>query len=124
MRKNSVKNIRVNSEVQKELSNIIRSELKDPRISPLACVTDVEVTPDLKYCTAYISVLGDETLKHSTIEGLKNSEGFIKRALAATINLRNTPQIKFILDESSEYGANMSKLIDEVTKKDAENSKE
>lgn len=60
MRKNSIKNTRINMEVQRELSQIIRSEIKDPRIHPLTSVVAVEVTPDLKYCKAYISVLGDE----------------------------------------------------------------
>lgn len=114
MRKNSIKNIRVNNEVMYELSNIIRNEIKDPRISPLTSVVAVEVTPDLKYCKAYISVLGDEKAGRDTIEGLKNAEGFVRRKLASTINLRNTPEVKFILDQSIEYGINMSKLIDEV----------
>lgn len=114
MRKNSIKNIRVNNEVMYELSNIIRNEIKDPRISPLTSVVAVEVTPDLKYCKAYISVLGDEKAGKDTIEGLKNAEGFVRRKLASSINLRNTPEVKFILDQSIEYGINMSKLIDEV----------
>ena len=85
MRKNSVKNTRINGEVLKELSNIIRSEIKDPRINPMTSVVAVEVAPDLKTCKAYI---------------------------------RNTPEIRFILDQSIEYGNNMSKLIDEVTEHD------
>ena len=82
MRKNSIKNTRINGEVQKELSTIIRNEIKDPRIHPMTSVMAVEVAPDLKTC-------------------------------------RNTPEIRFILDESIEYGVNMSKLIDDVTKKDS-----
>ena len=74
------------------------------------------MTPDLKYCKAYISVLGDEEAGKSTIEGLKSAEGYVRRELASRINLRNTPQVKFILDQSIEYGVNMSRLIDEVTK--------
>lgn len=116
MKKNSNKNIRINAEVQKELSNIIRGEIKDPRISSLTGVTDVEVTPDLKLCKAYISVLGDEKAQKETMEGLKSAEGFIRSRLAKNINLRNTPEIKFILRQSIEYGVNMSRLIDEVTK--------
>ncbi|MGN0318914.1 MAG: 30S ribosome-binding factor RbfA [Lachnospira sp.] len=120
MRKNSVKNTRINGEVLKELSNIIRSEIKDPRIHPLTSVVAVEVAPDLKTCKAYISVLGDEKAQKDTITGLKCAEGYIRRQLANTVNLRNTPQITFILDQSIEYGINMSKLIDEVTKKDSD----
>lgn len=116
MRKNSIKNTRINMEVQRELSQIIRSEIKDPRIHPLTSVVAVEVTPDLKYCKAYISVLGDEEAGKATIEGLRSAASFVRRELAHRVNLRNTPEIKFILDQSIEYGVNMSKLIDEVTK--------
>ena len=116
MRKNSIKNIRINEEVMRELSNIIRGEIKDPRINPLTSVVAVEVAPDLKTDKAYISVLGDEESQRKTIEGLKSAEGFIRRTLAKNINLRNTPEIKFILDQSIEYGVEMSRKIDEVTK--------
>ena len=119
MRKNSIKNTRVNTEVLRELSHIIRSEIKDPRIHAMTSVTAVEVAPDLKTCTAFISVLGSDEAKQSTIRGLKNAEGYIRRELARNLNLRNTPEIRFILDESIEYGVNMSKLIDDVTKKDS-----
>lgn len=119
MRKNSVKNTRINGEVLKELSNIIRSEIKDPRINPMTSVVAVEVAPDLKTCKAYISVLGDEKSQNDTITGLKSAEGYIRRQLARTVNLRNTPEIRFILDQSIEYGINMSKLIDEVTEHDS-----
>lgn len=115
MRKNSIKNTRINGEVQRELSNIIR-ELKDPRVGTMTSVTAVEVTPDLKYCKAYISVLGDDETKAETLAGLKSAAGFIRRELARTVNLRNTPEIKFIMDESIEYGMRMSKLIDDVRK--------
>ena len=120
MRKNSVKNTRINGEELKELSNIFRSEIKDPRINPMTSVVSVEVAPDLKTCKAYISVLGDEQSQKDTITGLKSAEGYIRRELARTVNLRNTPEIKFILDQSIEYGINMSKLIDEVTQKDSD----
>ena len=117
MRKNSIKNTRINGEVMRELSNIIRGEIKDPRINPLTSVVAVEVAPDLKSCRAYISVLGDEKSQKDTLAGLKSAEGFIRRELAKSINLRNTPEIRFILDQSIEYGVNMSKLIDDVNKK-------
>lgn len=116
MRKNSIKNTRINAEVLRELSEIIRSGIKDPRIHPMTSVVSVEVTPDLKYCKAYISVLGNEEGAKATIEGLKSAEGYVRRELARRVNLRNTPELKFILDQSIEYGVTMSKLIDEVTK--------
>ena len=124
MRKNSIKNTRINGEVQKELSNIIRGEIKDPRINPLTSVVAVEVAPDLKTCKAYISVLGDEKSQQDTIKGLKRAEGYIRTMLAKSINLRNTPQITFILDQSIEYGVKMSKMIDDVTKDIADKTEE
>ena len=122
MRKNSIKNTRINGEVQRELSNIIRNEIKDPRISLLTSVVAVEVTPDLKQCKAYISVYGDEQAQNDTIAGLKSAEGYIRTKLARSINLRNTPEIRFILDQSIEYGVNMSRKIDEVLGKDSHDS--
>ena len=116
MRKNSIKNTRINGEVQKVLSEIIRGEIKDPRISPLTSVVSVSVAPDLKTCKAYISVLGDEKAQQDTIRGLQSAEGYIRRELARTINMRNTPEIRFIVDQSIEYGVNISKKIDEVTR--------
>ena len=116
MRKNSIKNTRINGEVLRELSNIIRGEIKDPRINPMTSVVAVEVAPDLKTCKAYISVLGDEESQKNTLAGLKSAEGYIRRELARNINLRNTPQITFILDQSIEYGVRMSKIINDVTK--------
>jgi len=116
MRKNSIKNTRINGEVQRELANIIRGEIKDPRINPLTSVVAVEVAPDLKHCKAYISVLGDETSAMDTLAGLNSAKGYIKNQLAKSINLRNTPDITFVMDQSITYGVNMSKKIAEVTK--------
>ena len=80
----------------------------------MTCVTDVEVAPDLKTCKVYISVLGDETARSQTLEGLRNAEGFMRKHLASTLNLRNTPTLTFISDTSTEYGMAMSAKIDEV----------
>lgn len=128
MRKNSVKNTRINSEVLKELSRIISREIKDPRISPMTTVVAVEVAPDLKTCKAYISVLGSEEEQESTVEGLRSAHGYIKRELARSINLRNTPDIRFIPDQSIEYGVNMSRKIDvinaDIHKREMEESEE
>ena len=121
MRKNSVKNTRINGEVQRVLAEVIRGEIKDPRISPWTSVVSVEVAPDLKSCKVWISVLGDEEVRKSTLEGLRSAEGFIKRQLARTINLRNTPELFFVMDQSIEYGVNMSRKIDEVMAQDHEN---
>lgn len=116
MRKNSVKNTRINGEVQRVLAETIRGEIKDPRISPWTSVVSVEVAPDLKSCKAWISVLGDEEARKETLEGLRSAVGFMRNKLAREINLRNTPEITFVMDQSIEYGVNMSRRIDEVMK--------
>lgn len=118
MRKNSIKNTRINGEVQKVLSEIIRGEIKDPRISPLTSVVSVSVAPDLKTCKAFISVFGNEEAQENTMAGLKSAVGYVRRQLAKELNLRNTPEITFVLDQSIEYGVNMSKMIDDVVRKD------
>lgn len=100
----------------RELSGIIRSEIKDPRINPMTSVVAVEVAPDLKTAKAFVSVLGDEESQKKTLEGLRSAEGYIRRALARSINLRNTPEIRFILDQSIAYGMEMSQKIDALTK--------
>ncbi len=115
MRKNSIKNTRINTEVQRELSNILRGGIK-PRVAPMTSVVAVEVAPDLKTCKAYISVLGDKKAQEDTITGLQSAEGYIRRELARTINMRNTPEIRFIMDQSIEYGVNMTKKINDLTK--------
>ncbi len=116
MRKRSIKNTRVNTEVQHELSNIIRGGIKDPRIAPWTSVVACEVAPDLKTCKVYISVLGDKKAQEDTLAGLKSASGYIRRELAHTLNMRNTPELTFVMDQSIEYGVNMSKKIEEVTK--------
>ncbi len=118
MRKNSIKNTRINGEILKELSEIIQREIKDPRIAPMTSVVSVEVAPDLKTCKAWISVLGDEKACADTLEGLKSALGYIRRQLARKVNLRNTPEIEFILDQSIEYGVNMTRKINEVIESD------
>ena len=82
----------------------------------MTSVVAVEVAPDLKTCKAYVSVFGDEKAQQDTIRGLQSAEGYIRRELARTVNLRNTPEIRFILDQSIEYGVNISRKIDEVTR--------
>ena len=116
MRKNSIKNTRVNAEVQRELSQILRGGIKDPRVAPMTSVVAVEVAPDLKTCKAYISVFGDRKAQEDTLDGLRSAERYIRRELARTINMRNTPEIQFVLDQSIEYGVNMSRKIDELTR--------
>ena len=112
MKKNSIKYSRM--VVQRELSKIISFEVKDPRIHPMTSVVSVEVTPDLKYAKVFVSVLGSEQEKKDTQEGLKSAASHIRTQLARTLNLRNTPELTFVIDDSIEYGVTMSKRIDDL----------
>lgn len=107
---------RINDEIKRELSIIVRSELKDPRLGVITTVLKAETTNDLKHCKVYVSVLGDDDKKNEVIEGLKNASGFIRKEMARRVNLRNTPEFKFELDNSLEYSIKMSKLIAEANK--------
>ncbi|MCR5828885.1 MAG: 30S ribosome-binding factor RbfA [Lachnospiraceae bacterium] len=118
MRKNSIKNNRINREFQRELSELINNEIKDPRIAPMVSVVAVEVAPDLKTSKIYISVLGDLEAQENTMKGLKSAAPFLRSQLAHNLNMRNTPELTFIVDQSIEYGVNMSHLIDEVIEAD------
>ncbi len=114
--KNNNRMTRINDEILKELSQIIRGEIKDPRVGVMTSVLRVDTTPDLKYCKVFVSVLGNEEEKDEVMKGLKNATGFIRRLLAQRVNLRNTPELIFKLDDSVEYSIRMSKLIDEISK--------
>ena len=116
MRKNSIKNTRINSEVMKTLAEIIRAEIKDPRIPEFTSVTGVEVAPDLKTCKVFVSMLCDGEKAADGLKGLKSAEGFMRHELASRLNLRNTPELRFILDTSIEYGNHMAKLIEEANR--------
>ena len=115
---------RINDEIMKELSQIIRGELKDPRIGAMTSVIRVETTQDLKYCKVFVSVLGDEKEKENVMKGLKNAAGFIRRLIAQRINLRYTPEMLFKLDESAEYAIRMDQLINQIAKEREEREAE
>ena len=110
--------IRINDEIMRETAAIIRSELKDPRICAITSVVKVNTTNDLKFCKVYVSVLGNAELKSEVMEGLVNAQGFVRRCLAERMNLRNTPELTFILDDSLDQRIRMEKLIDSVVKHD------
>lgn len=106
---------RINDEVRREVAEIIRSELNDPRVSVMASVIKVNVTPDFKYCKIYVSVLGTESQREDVMDGIRNAGGFIRKLLAERVNLRQTPELTFISDDSIEHGIKISKLIDEIS---------
>ena len=104
---------RINEEYRKEISNIIDNKLKNPNVTGLISVTKVKVTNDLKYAKVYVSILNSKNIDE-TMLGLKKSSGFIRTELARTINLRNTPEIIFELDDSLEYGARIDSILKEI----------
>ena len=110
--KSNKRQLRINDEVMKELAEIIRSELSDPRIGVVTSVTRAEVTPDLKHCKIYVSILSDD--KDTVMNGLLSASGFIRKMLAERVNLRQTPELKFIHDDAIEHGMKISRMIDEL----------
>lgn len=115
---------RINEEYKKVISQIIRNDLKDPRISGMASVVSVDVTKDLSYATVYISVLGSEDEKTNTMEGLTKSAGYVRREVGKKVKLHHTPVILFKEDNSIEYGVSMSQKIAELSKQNSsDNSK-
>ncbi len=102
---------RISEEVKRELSMIIR-DLKDPRLSKaVVSVVNVNVTKDLKFAKAYISVLGNEDLQKGAMDALKSASGFIRKEVGHRVNLRNTPEFTFVLDNSIEYGAHINEVL-------------
>lgn len=104
---------RISEEVRRELSAVIR-ELKDPRLPIMTTVVAVNVTKDLKFAKAYISVMGSEDVKAAAIAALKNASGFIRREIGHRLNLRNTPEFTFVADNSIEYGAHINEILKEL----------
>ena len=102
MRKNSIKYSRMNGEVQREISKIISRDIKDPRIHPMTSVVSVDVTPDLKFAKVFVSVLGNDEDKEKTKKGLTSAASHIRSLLAKSLNLRNTPELTFFIDDSIE----------------------
>ena len=113
--KNNARFGRINEEYKKELSYIIDQKLKNPNVTGLISVTKVKVTTDLKYAKIYVSILNSKNIK-DTLAGLKKSSGFIRSELARKINLRNTPELIFELDDSIEYGAKIDSILKDIMK--------
>ncbi len=107
---------RINEELKKEISNIINYNVKNSDVTGMISVTKVKATPDLKYAKVYVSILNSKNIK-TTLAGLKRASGFIRSEVAKRVNLRNTPELVFELDDSIEYGARIDSILKEVMKK-------
>ena len=106
---------RIDEEFKKEISSIVSYDLKEPKITGLVSVTRVKVTPDLKYAKVWVSILNSKNTEE-TLEGLKKSAGFIRSELAKRINLRYTPELSFVIDDSLEYGAKIDSILKDIIK--------
>ena len=104
---------RIKEEVLRELAAVIRT-LKDPRIPAMTSVVAVDVTKDLKYAKAHVSVMGDEDEKQAALAALKSASGYIRREISARLNLRITPDFSFVLDRSVDYGMHINDLINKI----------
>lgn len=107
---------RISEEFKREISDIIKNDIKDPRIAEFTSIISVDVTKDLRYAKVFISVLGDDKKKNDTMIGLKSAAGFVRKEVGKRIKLRYTPEIIFELDKSIEYGMHINKLIQEANK--------
>ncbi len=120
MPKNNARFERIGEELKKEISHIISYELQNPNVTGLISVTKVHVTPDLKYAKVYVSILNSKNT-NETLEALKKSSGFIRSGIAKTINLRITPELVFVLDDSIEYGSKIDSILKEIMPKKDDN---
>jgi ribosome-binding factor A len=115
---------RISEEIRKIVAEVIRNDIKDPRVSKMATITGVETTRDLRYATIYVSVFDSDEMKEKTIEGLNRAKGFIRRAIGDQLDVRYTPEPIFKLDESIENAIHLSKLIREVQPEEPEEAAE
>ena len=122
--KNNPRLGRIDEEYREELSQIIGYELKNPNVTGLISITKVKVTNDLKFAKVYVSILNSKNIK-DTLAGLKKSSGYIRSELAKRVNLRNTPELIFELDDSIEYGSRIDSILKEIMpkKENGENEK-
>ena len=105
---------RISEEIRKEISDIIRTKVKDPRIASMSTIIKAEVTKDLRHAKIYVSVLGSDEEKNSTIEGFKKASGYIRRELGTRMDIHYIPELHFELDTSIEYSIQISKKLDEL----------
>lgn len=115
MAKNETRLNRINEELKREISHVLTFELKNPNVTGLLSVTRAKITPDFKYAKVYISVLNSKDVD-KTMQGLRDSAGFIRSQIAKTINLRITPELVFELDDSVEYGMKIDNILKNLKK--------
>ncbi|MEX0749612.1 MAG: 30S ribosome-binding factor RbfA, partial [Dehalococcoidia bacterium] len=102
---------RVSDLLRDEISNLVRNELQDPRLAGLVTITDVDVSPDLRRADTYVSVLGSDEERASTMEALEHARPFIKRELSRRLKLRYTPDVRFVSDKSIERAQAVTDIL-------------
>ena len=105
---------RVNTEIRKQISQLIQRHLRDPRIDPFLTVTAVETSPDLKFARVYVSSISGQEQAPESIEALKKAAGFLRSELAKQIRLRYMPELSFQWDNSIEHGDKILRILDEI----------
>jgi ribosome-binding factor A len=115
---------RINSIIQQEISDLLREQINDPRLTTLISITKVSISPDLRHANVFISTLGDKVNKGEILQGFTAASGFLRRQLANRLELKHTPELSFHLDDSIERGAEVLKLIEQVASEDTENEDE
>jgi len=105
---------RIAEQIRREIAELVRTELKDPRVSGLVTITDVEVSPDQSHAKIFFTLLGDARKIDETTQGLKRAGGFLRTQLAQRMKLRTVPQLDFKYDASVERGMKLTQLIDEA----------
>ena len=123
MAKNETRLNRINEELKKEISRVLTFELKNPNVTGLLSVTRAKITPDFKYAKIYVSIFNSKDI-NKTMQGLKDSKGFIRSQIAKTINLRITPELSFELDDSAEYGMKIDNILKNLNSSEENNNNE
>ena len=115
---------RLNSVMQQEISDLLREQINDPRLTTLISITRVSISPDLRNAKIFVSALGDKVNKDEILEGFTAATGFLRSQLANRLQLKYMPELGFQFDDSIERGAKVLKLIDQVASEDAKNKDE
>lgn len=114
---------RINEEIKRELSDIIRNEIRDPRLTAMVSVTNVDVTKDLRYAKVFVSVFGKEDEKKETLSALKSSTSFLRKEIGHRVNLRHTPEIIIELDNTIEHGMHINALLESIKENSSNDNK-
>lgn len=106
---------RINEEMKKELASLVMTDIRDPRLTAMVSITDVEVTKDLSYAKVYVSIFGSEKEKADSLDAIKNASSFLRREIGRRMNLRHTPELVIMLDTTIDRGMHIDDLIRQIS---------